>query len=100
MENELKSARLLAGVLITLALISNKVEADANFKSRPTTVKTFENDSVLLPCYLATGKNKLLKEYEEKYFLKSAQKKFMMKKNSSSMTKKEFNHEKLYPSAL
>lgn len=55
---ELKHARLLSGVLLlTLTLISdNAVGADVNFKSRPTTVKTFENDSVLLPCYPSTGK--------------------------------------------
>jgi hypothetical protein len=38
-----------------LALISvvnlNLVIADVRFRSIPTTVKTFENDSALLPCY-------------------------------------------------
>ncbi|CRK97760.1 CLUMA_CG011140, isoform A [Clunio marinus] len=43
----------LSGVLIVIAaLISdNGVQPDVNFKSKPTTIKTFENDSVLLPCY-------------------------------------------------
>lgn len=46
----------LAGVLlIILVVISDyAVLADVNFQSRPTHVKTFENDSVLLPCY-STG---------------------------------------------
>lgn len=46
----------LSGVFfVILALISdNGVRTDVNFKSNPTTIKTFENDSVLLPCY-STG---------------------------------------------
>lgn len=46
----------LSGVFFVIcALISdNGVRTDVNFKSKPTTIKTFENDSVLLPCY-STG---------------------------------------------
>lgn len=57
-----KTTQFLPGVLmIIFTLISdNVVRADVNFKSRPTTVKTFENDSLLLPCYPSTGK-KILK---------------------------------------
>lgn len=49
----------LSGVLLVIvALISdNGVRTDVNFKSKPTTIKTFENDSVLLPCY-STGRQK------------------------------------------
>lgn len=41
-----------SGVLLVIfALISdNGVRTDVNFKSNPTTVKTFENDSAFLPC--------------------------------------------------
>ena len=48
--------KYLPGVIfVILALISdNGVRTDVNFKSKPTTIKTFENDSVLLPCY-STG---------------------------------------------
>lgn len=61
----LKPNLLLPGVLmIIFALISdNAVRADVNFKSRPTTVKTFENDSLLLPCYSSTGKAKIWKQH-------------------------------------
>mgnify|MGYP003513797518 CR=1 FL=1 len=47
----------LSGVLLIIFIVisDNGVRADVNFKSRPTTIKTFENDSVLLPCY-STGK--------------------------------------------
>jgi hypothetical protein len=50
----------LSGVIfIIFALISdNVVQTDVNFKSRPTTIKTFENDSVLLPCD-STGTRKI-----------------------------------------
>lgn len=49
--------KCLSGVILVIfALISdNGVRTDVNFKSNPTTVKTFENDSVLLPCY-STGR--------------------------------------------
>lgn len=51
--------KCLSGVILVIfALISdNGVRTDVNFKSKPTTVKTFENDSVLLPCY-STGTTK------------------------------------------
>lgn len=51
--------KCLSGVILVLcALISdNGVRTDVNFKSKPTTIKTFENDTVLLPCY-STGKRK------------------------------------------
>lgn len=60
MANKLKS---IPGVLLIIFGIinDNKVVADANFKSRPTTVKTFESDSVLLPCYVSVGKEKFKK---------------------------------------
>lgn len=53
--------RLPGVLLIIFALIfsDNAVKADVNFNSRPTTVKTFENDSLLLPCYSSTGKAKM-----------------------------------------
>lgn len=53
MQNKLPKYFRLSGVIsIILTLISdNVVQTDANFKSHPTTVKTYENDSVLLPCY-------------------------------------------------
>lgn len=53
--------KCLSGVILVIfALISdNGVRTDVNFKSKPTTVKTFENDSVLLPCYsTGTERNK------------------------------------------
>jgi hypothetical protein len=62
----------LSGVFFVIfALISdNGVRTDVNFKSKPTTVKTFENDSVLLPCY-STGRRKHIvgrEKFVEKYF--------------------------------
>lgn len=53
MENNLKKSVYLSGVIfVILTLISdNVVQTDVNFRSNPTTVKTYENDSVLLPCY-------------------------------------------------
>lgn len=30
---------------------NNDLEYNKKFESKPTTVKTFENDTVLLPCY-------------------------------------------------
>ncbi len=58
MNGDVKQFRVISGVfLITLVIINKSlVKADVNFKSRPTTVKTFENDSVLLPCYSAGKK--------------------------------------------
>lgn len=55
--------KCLSGVIFVIfALISdNVVRTDVNFKSKPTTIKTFENDSVLLPCY-ATGRNENLRQ--------------------------------------
>lgn len=55
MENN-RLKKCLSGVVVVIfALISdNGVRTDVNFKSKPTTIKTFENDSVLLPCY-STG---------------------------------------------
>ena len=41
----------ILSALIIVLISDNLVLGDANFVSVPTTVKTFENDSVLLPCY-------------------------------------------------
>lgn len=69
MENYFLKQFLSGVVLIIFALISdNVVRADVNFKSRPTTIKTFENDSVLLPCY-STGKEREKNKLKIKIFL-------------------------------
>lgn len=51
-DNLPKYSRLSGVIFVILTLISdNVVQTDVNFRSNPTTVKTYENDSVLLPCY-------------------------------------------------
>lgn len=50
--NNLRLFSLSGVILVILVLISdNVVQTDVNFKSNPTTVKTYVNDTVLLPCY-------------------------------------------------
>lgn len=62
MENYSKFYGLSGVILVILALISdNVVQTDVNFKSNPTTVKSYENDSVLLPCYSKGSKNNVIK---------------------------------------
>lgn len=43
--------KCLPGVLIIILMIISDNLADVNFKSKATTVKTFENETCLLPCY-------------------------------------------------
>ncbi|XP_017880496.1 neurotrimin-like isoform X2 [Ceratina calcarata] len=43
---------LLFGWMICIFIIVNRAVANSGFKSYPTTVKTFENDTVVLPCYV------------------------------------------------
>lgn len=38
--------------LILYILAQNSVNSEKPFKSIPVTVKTYENDTVLLPCYM------------------------------------------------
>ncbi|XP_076760842.1 limbic system-associated membrane protein [Xylocopa sonorina] len=40
------------GWMLCIFLIGNRAAGNNGFKSYPTTVKTFENDTVLLPCYV------------------------------------------------
>lgn len=44
--------------LMLLLFIRNSVKSEKPFKSVPVTVKTYENDTVLLPCYIE-GNGKL-----------------------------------------
>lgn len=53
MNNTIKIIVML-NILIAIIFISTiecEINANNNFDSVPTTVKTFENDTVLLPCY-------------------------------------------------
>lgn len=43
--------KCLPGVLIIILMTISDNLADVNFKSKATTVKTFENETCLLPCY-------------------------------------------------
>ena len=51
------SETLFLGLLLGLSSViadlnfNDDLEYNKKFDSRPTTVKTFENDTVLLPCY-------------------------------------------------
>jgi hypothetical protein len=50
----------LCTILILINIINVKCDVDYKFKSVPTTIKTFENDSVLLPCNHESKFNKKL----------------------------------------
>lgn len=86
---------LSGAIFVTFALISdNVVRTDVNFNSKPTTIKTFENDSVLLPCY-STGRRMLVQSFFLRLFIFSWRKFFhifvLMMKNMLPRC----NHEKL-----
>lgn len=68
MNHQLRSDRkcINFSVVLILSVISFKlVLADIRFKSYPTTVKTFENDSALLPCLPAIPYSKILWHFED-----------------------------------
>ncbi|XP_016920426.1 neurotrimin [Apis cerana] len=43
---------MVFGWMLCIFIIGSRATANNGFKSYPTTVKTFENDTVLLPCYV------------------------------------------------
>lgn len=43
---------MLIRELLVILLIKNLAKCEKPFKSVPVIVKTYENDTVLLPCYL------------------------------------------------
>ncbi|XP_076280833.1 limbic system-associated membrane protein isoform X4 [Lasioglossum baleicum] len=43
---------VLFGYVLCILIIGSRAAVNNGFKSYPTTVKTFENDTVLLPCYV------------------------------------------------
>lgn len=43
---------VLLECVVLLLLTQNAVLSEKPFKSIPVTVKTYENDTVLLPCYI------------------------------------------------
>ncbi|XP_076376094.1 limbic system-associated membrane protein [Megalopta genalis] len=43
---------VLFGYVLCIFIIGSRAAVNNGFKSYPTTVKTFENDTVLLPCYV------------------------------------------------
>lgn len=55
--------KCICSAMLLILISDSLVLADVNFVSVPTTIKTFENDSVLLPCY---SKGTHIGHYEKK----------------------------------